>query len=176
MLNKFCFHLYAQNSLFIAENCNAFFYHHHLLITLTCYFRCHRAGSQLKTSKIVTSSISRAGPLYRYWPVSGCSQTSGYLPIWQTVAVAVQEMTTRNLPVRSEAVNTAANYPATPLAPYFYYSSYGLGDQIQRRHFEVSKETPFAISVYIRQTSSLGQAATESHCRCPSYSERSWGC
>ena len=74
-------------------------------------------------------------------------------------------MTTRNLPVRSEAVNTAANYPATPLAPYFYYSSYGLGDQIQRRHFEVSKETPFAISVYIRQTSSLGQAATESHCR-----------
>ena len=72
-------------------------------------------------------------------------------------------MTTRNLPVRSEAANTAANYPATPLAPYFYYSSYGLGDQIQRRHFEVSKETPFAISVYIRQTSSLGQAATESH-------------
>ena len=54
-------------------------------------------------------------------------------------------MTTRNLPVRSEAVNTAANYPVTPLAPYFYYSSYGLGDQIQRRHLEVSKETPFAI-------------------------------
>ena len=52
-----------------------------IIITLTCYFRCHRAGSQLKTSKIVTSSISRAGPLYRYWPVSGCSQTSGYLPI-----------------------------------------------------------------------------------------------
>merc|ERR1712020_337199 len=25
MLNKFCFHLYAENSLFIAENCNAFF-------------------------------------------------------------------------------------------------------------------------------------------------------
>ena len=41
-------------------------------------------------------------------------------------------MTTRNLPVRSEAVNTAANYPATPLAPYFYYSSYGLGDQMSR--------------------------------------------
>ena len=54
-------------------------------------------------------------------------------------------MTTRNLPVRSEAVNTAAKYPVTPLAPYFYYSSYGLGDQIQRRHLEVSKETPFAI-------------------------------
>ena len=26
MLNKFCFHLYAQNSLIIAENCNAFFW------------------------------------------------------------------------------------------------------------------------------------------------------
>ena len=25
MLNKFCFHLYAQKSLFMAENCNAFF-------------------------------------------------------------------------------------------------------------------------------------------------------
>ena len=25
MLNKFCFHLYAQNSLFIGENCNGFF-------------------------------------------------------------------------------------------------------------------------------------------------------
>ena len=25
MLNKFCFHLYAQNSLFIGENCNVFF-------------------------------------------------------------------------------------------------------------------------------------------------------
>ena len=25
MLNKFCFHLYAQKSLFIAENCNVFF-------------------------------------------------------------------------------------------------------------------------------------------------------
>ena len=25
MLNKFCFHLYAQKSLFKGENCNAFF-------------------------------------------------------------------------------------------------------------------------------------------------------
>ena len=25
MLNNFCFHVYAQNSLFIAENCNGFF-------------------------------------------------------------------------------------------------------------------------------------------------------
>ena len=25
MLNKFCFHLHAQKSLFIAENCNVFF-------------------------------------------------------------------------------------------------------------------------------------------------------
>ena len=26
MLNNFCFHVYAQKSLFIAENCNAFFW------------------------------------------------------------------------------------------------------------------------------------------------------
>ena len=26
MLNNFCFHVYAQKSLFIAENCNGFFF------------------------------------------------------------------------------------------------------------------------------------------------------
>ena len=26
MLNNFCFHVYAQKSLFIGENCNAFFW------------------------------------------------------------------------------------------------------------------------------------------------------
>ena len=26
MLNNFCFHVYAQKSLFIAENCNGFFW------------------------------------------------------------------------------------------------------------------------------------------------------
>ena len=54
-------------------------------------------------------------------------------------------MTTRNFPERSEAVNVTANYRVTPYAPYLQYSSYGLGDPIQRRHLEVSKETPFAI-------------------------------
>ena len=29
MLNNFCFHLYAQNSLFIGENCHAFFLPQH---------------------------------------------------------------------------------------------------------------------------------------------------
>ena len=38
MLNNFCFHVYAQKSLFIAENCNA----------LSTDIRVHRAGSQLK--------------------------------------------------------------------------------------------------------------------------------
>ena len=47
MLNKFCFHLYAQKSLLIAENCNGFFdlLSHH---TLSCEFANPRAGSQLK--------------------------------------------------------------------------------------------------------------------------------
>ena len=31
MLNKFCFHVYAQKSLFISENCNVFLDHLHLL-------------------------------------------------------------------------------------------------------------------------------------------------
>ena len=54
MLNKFCFHLYDQNSLFIGENCNAFFldlHHHHT--TLSPDIRVHRAGSQLKIIAIV---------------------------------------------------------------------------------------------------------------------------
>ena len=46
MLNNFCFHVYAQKSLFIAENCNGFF--DILIITLSCEFWVHRAGSQLK--------------------------------------------------------------------------------------------------------------------------------
>ena len=67
MLNKFCFHVYAQKSLFIAENCNAFFWHQwfffdktfHLcffwdhISTLTCEFRSHRAGSQLKIGRSI---------------------------------------------------------------------------------------------------------------------------
>ena len=47
MLNRFCFHLYAENSLFIAEKCNAFF--DIIIITLSCDSWVHRAGSQLKT-------------------------------------------------------------------------------------------------------------------------------
>ena len=47
MLNKFCFYLYAQKSLFIAEKCNAFF-DIIIIITLSCEFRVHWPGSQLK--------------------------------------------------------------------------------------------------------------------------------
>ena len=45
-LNNFCFHLYAQKLLFIAENCNVFF--DSSSHTRSCEFRVHRAGSQLK--------------------------------------------------------------------------------------------------------------------------------
>ena len=62
MLNNFCFHVYAQKSLFIAENCNGFFltsmvffdktFHLRFfgdqLSTLSTDIRVHRAGSQLK--------------------------------------------------------------------------------------------------------------------------------
>ena len=46
MLNNFCFHVYAQKSLFIGENGNVFFFD---LITCPCDIRVHRAGSQLKS-------------------------------------------------------------------------------------------------------------------------------
>ena len=51
MPTNFCFHVYAQKSLFIGENGNPFFY-------LTLHTRApdisvHRAGSQLKTSSTV---------------------------------------------------------------------------------------------------------------------------
>ena len=45
MLNKFCFHLYAQKSLFIAENCNGFFLTPSA--SASREFGVHRAGSQL---------------------------------------------------------------------------------------------------------------------------------
>ena len=46
VLNNFCFHVEAQKSLFIAENCNGFFFD--LTTTLSTDIRVHRAGSQLK--------------------------------------------------------------------------------------------------------------------------------
>ena len=55
MLNIFCFHVYAQKSLFIGENDNVFLdilIHH----TLSCEFANHRAGSQLKMSNVFDSS------------------------------------------------------------------------------------------------------------------------
>ena len=53
MLNNFCFHVYAQKSLFKVENVNVFFGphppdHHH---TLSTDIRVHRADSQKKHSK-----------------------------------------------------------------------------------------------------------------------------
>ena len=47
MLNNFCFHVYAQKSLFIGENGTA------RAITV------HRAGSQLKIVKNANSSLKR---------------------------------------------------------------------------------------------------------------------
>ena len=46
MLNNFCFHVYAQKSMFIGENVNVFWDIHH---TRATDIRVHRAGSQLKT-------------------------------------------------------------------------------------------------------------------------------
>ena len=50
MPNNFCFHVYAQKSLFIAENGNAFFWTSSS--SSACEFGVSRAGSQLKTKTI----------------------------------------------------------------------------------------------------------------------------
>ena len=48
MLNNFCFHVYAEMSLFMGENVNVFF--------LTATPSNHRAGSQLKSFEVKRSS------------------------------------------------------------------------------------------------------------------------
>ena len=48
MLNNFCFHVYAQKSLFKVENVNAFFWTSAAAAASSCEFANHRAGSQLK--------------------------------------------------------------------------------------------------------------------------------
>ena len=71
MLYNFCLHVYAQKSLFIAENCNVFF---DTSITLSCEFRSHRAGSQLKI---------REEKIYNMHPV--IKGNNYYLPVDQVV-------------------------------------------------------------------------------------------
>ena len=48
MLNNFCFHVYAQKSLFKVENVNAYFLTSSSLTSAPREFANHRAGSQLK--------------------------------------------------------------------------------------------------------------------------------
>ena len=86
MLNNFCFHVYAQKSLFIAENCNVLFFlgqhqhHPHLFIV----HRVHRAGSQLKI-KLKTIKW-KAGVTV--------SVKSTLLPFWRGVTGSVKETQT----------------------------------------------------------------------------------
>ena len=52
MLNNFCFHVYAQKSLFKVENVNAYFLTSSSSLTKAPReFANHRAGSQLKMSE-----------------------------------------------------------------------------------------------------------------------------
>ena len=71
MLNNFCFHVYAQRSLFKVENVNAFFY---IIIssssTLSCYFRVHRAGSQLKKIMHWKKTVLITLPIMSYLIIS----------------------------------------------------------------------------------------------------------
>ena len=51
MLNNFCFHVYAQKSLFKVENVNAYFLTSSSSTSAPREFANHRAGSQLKRWK-----------------------------------------------------------------------------------------------------------------------------
>ena len=94
MLNNFCFHLYAQNSLFIGKNCNAFFWQHH-----HPHLWVHRAGSQLNSWYNFTITIffyqkhgthNTCGPTYfsklraiffnTFWPIQIMLAYVGRLP------------------------------------------------------------------------------------------------
>ena len=48
MLNNFCFHVYAQKSLFLGENGNGFFLTKLFISTRSSDITVNRAGSQLK--------------------------------------------------------------------------------------------------------------------------------
>ena len=52
MLNNFCFHVYAQKSLFKVENVNAYFLTSSSLTSAPREFANHRAGSQLKITNL----------------------------------------------------------------------------------------------------------------------------
>ena len=62
MLNNFCFHVYAQNTLFIGENGNGFF---DILSSTTHAYdkRVHRAGSHLKTTNCFYNWRNEPTPL-----------------------------------------------------------------------------------------------------------------
>ena len=65
MLNNLCFHLYAQKSLFIAENVNAFLGHQWFSLTKlfistrSSEMTVFRAGSQLKKAMIFSAYTSK---------------------------------------------------------------------------------------------------------------------
>ena len=80
MLNNFCFHVYAQKSLFIAENCNAFFL---TSSSSAREFRVSRAGSQLKNGPCTI--LGPSDKFSTHPKVILCSKVTpnGYFGGWQ---------------------------------------------------------------------------------------------
>ena len=95
MLNKFCFHLYAQKSLLIVENVNAFFD-----ITLSTDIRVHRAGSQLKIEELSSTHYHHPYPIlhllcYKYYFWVYCSIVLLFLcscEFWQQCYYRLSQM------------------------------------------------------------------------------------
>ena len=84
MLNNFCFHVYAQKSLFIAENCNAFLGTSSSSSSASCEFRVHRADSQLKIQICLLLSML-------LFPMFVNKEKRGILLLTQTASTAPRQ-------------------------------------------------------------------------------------
>ena len=87
MLINFCFHVYAQKSLFIAENCNAFLTSSSSSSPLN--ISVHRAGSQLKMGQYQKNGKFQHNQKFgqnrkiwaktgQYWNFAACLFYAGY--------------------------------------------------------------------------------------------------
>ena len=76
MPNNFCFHVQAENSVFLGENGNAFF---DTTSTLTREWTNHRAGSQLNNNNNKNNALQSKR---LYYKMVSASSEHGRKPIW----------------------------------------------------------------------------------------------
>ena len=77
MLTNFCFHVYAQKSLFVGEYGNGFFFDILIIIILTRTITVHRASSQVK--KLEDNGIMGMGGHRRDYALNTLNQLTLFL-------------------------------------------------------------------------------------------------